>query len=135
MFRNLPSFIHPTFIGLDEFYVFGQNIGPQIKKFFSLYKELVLYFKPSYYELIGNCIPENAKFMSLIFEGNLVDVFRYSGKARDVDWIVFLKYFAGTVLLNYVGYKETLPNETIREATEAIQYISLICSISAAKHK
>lgn len=67
-----------------------------------------MYFKPSYYELIGNCISENAKFMPLIFEGNLVNVFRYSGKARGVDWLVFLKYFVETVLLDYVGYKETL---------------------------
>ena len=130
LFRNLPSFIHPTFIGLDEFHIFGQNIGPQIKKFFSLYKESIFYLKPSYCELIGDCISENAKFMPLIFEGNLVDVFRYSGKSRGVDWLVFLKYFVGTVLLDYVGYNKTLPNETIREATEALQCISLICSVS-----
>ncbi|CEP11036.1 hypothetical protein [Parasitella parasitica] len=130
LFRHLPSFIHPSFVGLDEFHLFGQNMGPQIKKFFSSIKDSVYYLKPKICDEIGDCLAENSATMPLIFEGILIDVFSSGSRARGVDWLLFLKYFVGTVLVDYVGYKSKISQqEVVAEAKKALQAVSLICSI------
>ncbi|KAK4512901.1 uncharacterized protein ATC70_003611 [Mucor velutinosus] len=102
LFRNLPSFIDPTFVGLDEFHLFGQNMGPRIKKMFTD-KESILRLKPRQIEKIIVCLNQLASTSPLIiFEGDFMDVFSKGGTARGVDWLVFLKYFVPTV--EYIHY-------------------------------
>gem|GEM_PF-6505766 len=127
LFRNLPSFIDPTFVGLDEFHLFGQNMGPRIKKMFTD-KESILRLKPRQIEKISICLNQLASTSPLIFEGNFMDVFSKGGTARGVDWLVFLKYFVPTVLIDHVDLCHLDP--TVSEAAkEALRTISLICSV------
>ncbi|CEP17061.1 hypothetical protein [Parasitella parasitica] len=104
-------------------------MGPQIKKFFSSIKDSVYYLKPKICDEIGDCLAENSATMPLIFEGILIDVFSSGSRARGVDWLLFLKYFVGTVLVDYVRYKSKISQEVVAEAKKALQAVSLICSI------
>jgi hypothetical protein len=116
-------------VGLDESHLFGQKLALRIKKMF-ISKDSILRLMPRQTKKISKYLNRLASTTPLIFEGNFLDVFSKGGSARGVDWLVFLKYFVGTVLVDYVDlYHDPLDPVVSEAVKEAFGTISLICSV------
>lgn len=135
LFRNLPSFINVYFFGIDEFHMFGLNISNRLRDLFVGTvgsAKTILHLQKKNVDLIGDNVAEEGKKIPSIFEGEFKDILRNSSKVRGVDYLVFLKYVVPTFVIEQLKYQleqENTEDDDIKETIEALESISLICSI------
>ena len=136
IFRNLPSFTSTSFIGLDEFHMFGLNIAKQLVKFLKGEGETILKLKHRYWSRLGASIKEQGQYLPCIFDGEMKDVLSNTKHARGVDYMLFLKYIVPTFVTEQIQVQQTETSvkknnqEDIDAAIEALSTISKICSIA-----
>lgn len=137
IFKDLPSFIKPSFMGIDEFHLFAMNLSKQIRDW-SCQKKIktMLYLKPRYQKEIAENLQDQCRFLPSIFEGDLKDLVTNLKNVRGVDYMVFLKFVVPTLLVEQLQVQEDnkkvrkQKKEDVKIAITALNAISKVCCIA-----
>ena len=118
IFKKLPSFSSPIFMGIDIYHLLDLNIAKQLKSFLER-KGCSLHLKHTYRQNIRIMIEVQTSSMPDIFDGEFKNVLLPSQRLRGVDWSVFIQFILPTLVVEQIELQQfnRVPKKKLDESS------------------